>query len=163
VRDRSKLGVGQDPEQLRKLLVKSSLRPLGVIGIQFLLDLGACAGGFVTAFFISQGPPIPGGFVLEYLGYAIGCYYFLQVLVEGFALGTIATAVFRFNANSAAYLAAVQELAGPKTALSVVNKVQVRVLLHYYRRGTWRVLHLDYTTPCSAGSCEYRQGVPGAE
>ena len=57
--------------------------------------------------------------------YAIGCYYFLQVLVEGFALGTIATAVFRFNANPAAYLAAVEELAGPKTALSVVNKVQV--------------------------------------
>ena len=66
----AKLGVGQDPEQLRKLLVKSSYKPLGAVGIQLLLDLGACAGGFFTAFSVGQGPPLPGGIVLEYIGCA---------------------------------------------------------------------------------------------
>lgn len=121
----SELGA-QDPDQLRKLLLTRSIKPVTGLLLQALLDAAASFGGFFTADIVSKSE-FPGGFVLQLFGSFLGCYYFLQVVFELSAAFALVAAAYKYQANTAEVLRAVQMIAGPSTGLSVVDRAQLAV------------------------------------
>ncbi|PNW88143.1 hypothetical protein CHLRE_01g016300v5 [Chlamydomonas reinhardtii] len=120
------LGV-EDSEQLRKLLVKRSLRPAGIVAFQAALDGLACWGGFYTSGLIADSPPFTGQFPLQLLASFFGFYYVLQGLLNLSVASTLAFTAYKYGTNSVELLAAVQQLAGPATGLNVLDRAQVAV------------------------------------
>ncbi|KAG2447161.1 hypothetical protein HYH02_007907 [Chlamydomonas schloesseri] len=120
------LGV-EDSEQLRKLLIKRSLRPAGIVAFQAALDGLACWGGFYTSGLISDSPPFAGQFPLQLLASFFGFYYVLQGLLNLSVASTLAFTAYKYGTNSVELLAAVQQLAGPATGLNVLDRAQVAV------------------------------------
>ncbi|GFR52591.1 hypothetical protein Agub_g15185 [Astrephomene gubernaculifera] len=115
----------QDPEQLRKLLIRRSLKPAGTVAFQAFLDGLACWGGFYTAGLISDSPPFTGQFPLQLVASFFGFFYVLQALLNLSVAGTLALTAYKYGTNSVELLAAVQQLAGPATGLNVLDKAQV--------------------------------------
>ncbi|EFJ42290.1 hypothetical protein VOLCADRAFT_107336 [Volvox carteri f. nagariensis] len=120
------LGVS-DPEQLRKLLLRRSLKPAATVGIQALLDGLACWGGFYTAGLIADSPPFTGQFALQLAASFFGFYYVLQALLNLSVASALLFTAYKYGTNSVELLAAVQQLAGPATGLNVLDKAQVAV------------------------------------
>ncbi|GLC46155.1 hypothetical protein PLESTB_001195900 [Pleodorina starrii] len=120
------LGVA-DPEQLRKLLIRRSLRPAATVGFQALLDGLACWGGFYTSGLISDSPPFTGQFALQIAASFFGFYYVLQALLNLSVASALLFTAYKYGTNSVELLAAVQQLAGPATGLTVLDKAQVAV------------------------------------
>ncbi|GIL73826.1 hypothetical protein Vretimale_5316 [Volvox reticuliferus] len=116
-----------DPEQLRKLLVRTSLRPAVTVGVQALLDALACWGGFYTAGLIADSPPFAGQFALQLAASFFGFYYVLQALLNLSTVSGLLLTAYKYGTNSVELLAAVQQLAGPPTGLTVLDKAQVAV------------------------------------
>lgn len=117
----------KDPEQLRKLLVKRSLRPAIGLGFQALLDLLAASGGYYTAGIISDSEPFTGQFPLQLLATFFGFYYVIQALLNLSVMGVVLLTAYKYGTNSTALLAAVQQMAGPVTGLNIADRAQVAV------------------------------------
>ncbi|KAG2489366.1 hypothetical protein HYH03_012196 [Edaphochlamys debaryana] len=117
----------QDSEQLRKLLVKRSLKPASTVAFQAFIDGIACFGGFYTSGMISDSPPFTGQFPLQLLASFFGFYYCLQALLNLSVASALTWTAFKYGTNSVELLAAVQQLAGPQTGLNVLDRAQVAV------------------------------------
>lgn len=116
----------QTPEELRKLLLTKSLRPISGLLIQAALDSVAAFGGFFLGD-LSGKADFSGNVFVQLIGYFLGCYYFLQVVFELGAAVALVVGAYKYQANTADVLRAVQQIAGPGTGVSVVDKAQLAV------------------------------------
>lgn len=114
------------PEDLRKVLVKQGSKVSSLVVIQILLDIGAAYGAWVAGNFIGlaildYGTP---AVVLQAVAYFVAGYYAIGAVFDFFKLGMLIYTTVQFNVNSAAFLAAVQDLAGSTgpTGLATVDK-----------------------------------------
>lgn len=113
-----------NPDALRKLFLKGSLRPLGVTFVQTLLDLGAVAGAFSAANAFSSMDEFPFQLGVEAACYFVGFYFLSNLFFDAITLFVIVYSTSRFGTNTEAYLAAVEKIAGD---FGVVNKAQAAV------------------------------------
>ncbi|PRW59367.1 calcium sensor EFh [Chlorella sorokiniana] len=111
------------PEDLRKVLVKQGSKLSMLVVIQVFLDLGAAYGALVAGNFLGEASLQYGvaAVALQAVAYFLSGYYAMGAFFDLFKLGMVLTATYQFNVNSAAFLTAVQELAG-NTGLSTVDK-----------------------------------------
>lgn len=111
------------PEDLRKVLVKQGSKLSLLVVIQIFLDLGAAYGALVAGNFLGEASLQYGvaAVALQAVAYFLSGYYAIGAFFDLFKLGMVLTATYQFNVNSAAFLTAVQELAG-NTGLSTVDK-----------------------------------------
>ncbi|CAD7701448.1 unnamed protein product [Ostreobium quekettii] len=125
----------ENPDQLRRMFVKGTLRPLGGGAIQLLLDLGATVGAWYAVQFLRSLDPFPLQGVLEFLIVGGSAYYAVSVIFDLLTLASILIATVQFGANSEEFLEAVRELAGQeggggwvvgkaKTAVNTLKVVQ---------------------------------------
>ncbi|KXZ48788.1 hypothetical protein GPECTOR_25g372 [Gonium pectorale] len=117
----------EDPEQLRKLLIRRSLRPATTVGIQALLDGVAAYGGFYVSGLVADSPPFTGQFPIQIAASFFAWYYVLQALLNLSVAWALFFTAYKYGTNSVELLAAVQQLAGPATGLNVLDKAQVAV------------------------------------
>lgn len=114
------------PEDLRRVLVKQGGRFSLLVVIQILLDIGAAYGALVAGTFLGEAAQQGGGglaVALQAFAYIVSGYYATGALFDFFKLGMLLVATYQFNVNSAAFLAAVQDLAGTSaTGLGTVDK-----------------------------------------
>lgn len=110
-----------DPEALRKLLVSRTLAPIPTLALQSLLDATASFGGFYIGGLVSEAN-FPFKILVELVGYFIGCYYFVQALLELTVIGGLLFSSYKYGTSSGALLTAVQSMAGPATGLGVVDR-----------------------------------------
>lgn len=116
----------KDPEQVRKLLVNRSLQPVTGLAIQSALDVCAALFGFYTGTVAGQ-VDFPGQLLVQLAAYFFGCYYFIQAAAEAGALVAVVVTARKYSTDSDVMLAAIQELAGPMSGLSVIDKAQLAV------------------------------------
>ncbi|PSC75550.1 calcium sensor EFh [Micractinium conductrix] len=118
------------PEDLRKVLVKQGSKFSILVVIQVFLDLGAAYGAFYAGNFLGEGVEQYGVLAvgLQAIAYFLSGYYAIGAFFDLFKLGMLVTATYQFNVNSAAFLAAVQDLAGRgPTGLGTVDKAMEAV------------------------------------
>ncbi|KAL4428570.1 hypothetical protein ABPG77_008882 [Micractinium sp. CCAP 211/92] len=119
-------GKGLTADDLRRVLVKQGGRVSLLVVIQILLDIGAAYGALLGGNFLGQAAEQGGGglaVALQAIAYFISGYYATGALFDFFKLGMLLVATYQFNVNSAAFLTAVQELAGTSaTGLGTVDK-----------------------------------------
>ncbi|GAB4816578.1 hypothetical protein N2152v2_003624 [Parachlorella kessleri] len=130
------------PEDLRKVIVKSSTRFTGYVLVQVLLDAGAAYGAFLVGNMIGKAmghkaridASVPQyglpATILSALSYILAGYYATGVAFDFFKLGALLVGVYQFNVNSSTFLEAVQELAkadGGSTGLSTFDKAREAV------------------------------------
>ncbi|KAK9866246.1 hypothetical protein WJX84_002186 [Apatococcus fuscideae] len=100
------------PEGLRKLLLGRSLRTVGTVALQLLLDAGASWGAYSTGNSLGQQADFFGRVGIQYLAYFLGSYFAIGVVFDLFTLGVLGTSAFQYSTNSGAFLKAVQDVAG---------------------------------------------------
>lgn len=113
------------PEELRKVMVKQGAKFSGLALIQVFLDVGAAYGAFVGGNFLGEAVPQYGfgAVALQAIAYFLSGYYFIGAFLDLIRLGMVLTAIQQFNVNSAAFLTAVKDLAGPSpTGLATLDK-----------------------------------------
>lgn len=113
----------ENPEQLRKLFLRGSLRPLGIILLQLILDAGATYGSFVFASAISLTPGIPLPFIFSTLGTFAGFYFLTSTAFDIVTFFTLLWSIYRFGTNTEAFLAALESIAGTSNN-TVVGKAK---------------------------------------
>lgn len=113
-----------NPDALRRLFLKGSLRPLGVTFGQALLDLGAVAGALSAANAFSSMDEFPFKIGVEAVCYFVGFYFLSNLFFDAITLSVVVYSTVRFGTNTEAYLAAVERIAGD---FGVVNKAQAAV------------------------------------
>lgn len=70
---------------------------------------------------------VPGSSLLSYLSYSASIYYAIQVALQLGALAGIGYTIRQYGADAGAILAAVQQLAGNSSGISVVDRAQLVV------------------------------------
>ena len=94
-------------------------------GVQVLVDSAAAAGGFYIAS-LGQGEGGPN-ILLALLGNFLGLYYFIQVMLELSIVSATVWSTIKYQSSTPELFAAVTELAGSSTGLSIVDKVSQAV------------------------------------
>lgn len=117
-----KEGGAASPDELRRLFLRGSLRPLGVVLIQLLLDAGATFGSFIFSASFSAAPGIPP-FIFSTLGTLAGFYFLTSTAFDIVTLGAILFSIYRFGANTEAFLAALEAIAGTSD-IPVIEKAK---------------------------------------
>eukprot|EP00200_Dunaliella_tertiolecta_P003572 CAMPEP_0202346052 /NCGR_PEP_ID=MMETSP1126-20121109/5011_1 /ASSEMBLY_ACC=CAM_ASM_000457 /TAXON_ID=3047 /ORGANISM="Dunaliella tertiolecta, Strain CCMP1320" /LENGTH=339 /DNA_ID=CAMNT_0048937411 /DNA_START=139 /DNA_END=1155 /DNA_ORIENTATION=- len=117
----SSVGV-RDASQLRKLLVQKSIAPIPSLSLQALFDATASFGGFYVANMAKGAEGFPFRIGAEIIGDFFGIYYFVQVLAEISVISALFYTSFKYGTSAVELLAAVQQMAGPKSPLSVAEK-----------------------------------------
>ncbi|KAI3439055.1 hypothetical protein D9Q98_001465 [Chlorella vulgaris] len=113
------------PEELRKVLVKQGSKFSGLVLIQVILDIGAAYGAGQVGMFLGNQSEQFGlpAVLLQAVAYFFSGWYAIGAVFDLFKLGMLVTAISQFNVNSAAFLAAVKDLAGDTPqGLSTVDK-----------------------------------------
>lgn len=116
----------KNEKELRELLAKRSLKPVASLAAQFALDFVCSWGAFGIGSSLGQ-VEFPGIIAVQLLAYFAGCWYAIQAVAEAGALGAILVASRRYQADSDAILAAVQQLAGPASGFGVVDSTKLAV------------------------------------
>lgn len=114
-----------DEDGLKKLLVRRSLTQALTIVIQAALDAGAAYGAFSLAGFLGAAENIPLHNIWGFGATFLGSYFGTGVIFDLFTLGALISASLQFQTDSAAFMAAVKEIAGASggnTGLNVVDK-----------------------------------------
>lgn len=117
-----------DPEALRRALVKRGANRSAAVAGQLAVDASAAAVAFYSGTNIATSRAL-GSFTLaaEFLCYALACYLSISATLDVFALVAVGLATKRYSTSSAAFLEAVQALAGPESGLDVVDKARKAV------------------------------------
>jgi len=111
-----------DADTLNKMLRRRSLGTVITIIVQAVLDAGASYGAFNLAAFLAAADKIPLHWVLSFGANFLGSYFAIGVFFDLFTLGAVTVSSLQFQTNSAAFLSAVQEIAGQDTGLNVIDK-----------------------------------------
>ena len=118
--------IGHDisTDALRKLLVGQSTKAIALVAFSTLLDAGAAYGAFNFGGFLGQATEQYGfgASVLQAVAYLGAGWYATGAVFDLFKLGAMTVAAINFNVNSAAFLAAVEDIAGAGTGLNVADK-----------------------------------------
>ncbi|KAL6774247.1 hypothetical protein ACKKBG_A24305 [Auxenochlorella protothecoides x Auxenochlorella symbiontica] len=130
---REAVGKDIEPGDLRKLLTQQAGKASLFVIFQILLDLAAAYGSFVAGSYLSAAAS-PGGiagfftFLLQAGAFFVTGYYLSGAVFDAFKLGVLLYSSLQFQTNSAAYLAALQEIAGDQsTGLATVDKAREAV------------------------------------
>ncbi|KFM23111.1 Calmodulin-4 [Auxenochlorella protothecoides] len=130
---REAVGKDIEPGDLRKLLTQQAGKASLFVVFQILLDLAAAYGSFVAGSYLSAAAS-PGGiagfftFLLQAGAFFVTGYYLSGAVFDAFKLGVLLYSSLQFQTNSAAYLAALQEIAGDQsTGLATVDKAREAV------------------------------------
>jgi hypothetical protein len=115
------------PDALRKILTGQSSKAVGFVLFSTLLDGASAYVAYNAAVYLSLAQPGLGGWaVAGQAATSLLCGYFLAgAAFDLFKLGAVVTASYQFRVNSAAYLAAVEDIAGASasaTGLAVADK-----------------------------------------
>ena len=113
----------ENPEQLRRLFLRGSLRPLSVILVQLFLDAGATYGSFVFAATITAAPGLPAPYLISALGTFAGFYFLSSTAFDIVTLAAVLWSIYRFGTNTDAFLKALQTVAGGSD-LNVIDKAK---------------------------------------
>lgn len=116
-------------DALRKMLLGRSLKTVGVVLFQLLLDAGAAYGSYNSARYIGQEQFL-GKIVVEYGAYFLASYFAVGVIFDTFTLGVLASSAVQYSTNTEAFMAAVKEVAGASKRgpnINVVEKAQTAV------------------------------------
>lgn len=113
-----------DPDALRRLYLKGTVRPIGMGLAQALLDLVAAAGAFSGATAFGGMTDFPFQLGVEAVCYFIGFYFVSNLFFDVVTLGVVGYSIVRFGTNPEAYVRAVEKIAGE---FAVVAKVQATV------------------------------------
>ncbi|KAI8467067.1 MAG: hypothetical protein J3K34DRAFT_431860 [Monoraphidium minutum] len=117
----------KDEQELKALLLKRSLKPVSTLAGQLLLDFACSAGAFAIGSNLSTMELPAWGIGLQLVAYFGGCWYAIQALAEAGALGAVVVTSRRYQTDSDAILAAVQQLAGPSSGIGVVDSTKLAV------------------------------------
>jgi len=121
-----KEGGAESPEQLRRLFLRGSLRPLAVVLLQLVLDAGATYGSFVFAASITRLPGLPLPALVSALGTFAGFYFLTSAAFDIVTLGTILWSIYRFGTNAEAFMKALESIAGGPD-ITVIGKAKTIV------------------------------------
>lgn len=111
-----------NPAELRALLMERSKEPILQLLTQAGLDAAASVGAFYIGGLFGEMQDFPGQIAIQFGSYFIGFYYFLNAIFESSALVGVLVSVQKYGSTSDEILAAVQQLAGPATGVSLVDK-----------------------------------------
>lgn len=90
----------KDTSSLKKLLLGRSLKSVGVVLFQIVLDAGAAWGGFYTGGQLQGADDFFGRVGIEFLAYFLGCYFAIGVVFDLFSLGVISGATAQYSGNT---------------------------------------------------------------
>ncbi|DBB06897.1 TPA: hypothetical protein ACH3X3_009554 [Trebouxia sp. C0006] len=116
-------------DALRKMLLGRSLKTVGIVLFQLLLDGGAAYGSYNSARYVGQEQFL-GKVVIEYGAYFLASYFAIGVIFDTFTLGVLAASAVQYSTNTEAFMAAVKEVAGASKrgpSINVVEKAQTAV------------------------------------
>jgi len=116
-------------DALRKMLLGRSLKTVGFVVFQLLLDGGAALGAYNSARYVGR-EEFFGKFIVEYGAYFLASYFAIGVVFDTFTLGVLAASAFQYSTNTEAFMAAVKEVAGSNKRgpnINVVEKAQTAV------------------------------------
>lgn len=119
-------GGSQSPEELRKMFLRGSLRPLSVVLFQLVLDAGATYGSFVAAASIGALPGLPVPILFSAAGTLAGFYFLTSTAFDIVTIGSILFSIYRFGTNAEAFLKALESIAGG-TDITVIGKAKTIV------------------------------------
>lgn len=114
------------PEELRKILVGQSTKIIGLVLLSTLLDAGAAYGAFVAGGFLGLASEQYGvaAIIGQAIAYLLAGYYVTGAAFDFFKLGAVIVASINFNINSAAFLQAVEDIAGEGSGLDITDKAR---------------------------------------
>jgi len=110
-----------NPEQLRKLFIRGSLRPLLVGLMQLVFDAGAAWGSFVFAGALASIPDVPFPFAISAIGTFVGFYFIAGAAFDTATLVAILWSIGRFGTNTEAFIKALESIADEEQA-NVIQK-----------------------------------------
>jgi hypothetical protein len=113
-----------DDQGLKKLFLKRSLTAAAALALQTGLDAGAAYGAFSLSGFLSAADSIPLNWLWSFAATALGSYFGAGVVFDLFSVGALVASSVQFQTDSAAFMAAVKEIAGAggSTGINVVDK-----------------------------------------
>jgi Ca2+-binding EF-hand superfamily protein len=119
-----------NPESLRKMFIQKGFNQSAAIALQLGLDASASFIAFYTGTSIKASQAFGSAtLAVEFLAYTVGMYLAISCALDLFSLAAVATATYKYSTEADAFLAAVQEMAGPTeaTGLGVVDKAKQAV------------------------------------
>ena len=117
-----------DPKSLKKLVKRRGAQQSVNEALQLLVDGSSAVVSWYCGLQIAEtGSLGPLSLAGEFLLYTLAMYQTINATLDVFQLIAIGTATRRYSENSAAFLAAVQTVAGPETGLELVDKARQAV------------------------------------
>jgi hypothetical protein len=118
-----------DPEALRKLFIKRGADKSAAVAAQLGVDALSAGIAWWTGLQVASTREF-GQFTLaaEFLVYSTAMYLTISAALDTFQLVAVGVATRRYSASSAAFLAAIQQVAGPDSGLQVLDKAKRAVV-----------------------------------
>eukprot|EP00210_Caulerpa_lentillifera_P003827 g3655.t1 len=105
-----------NPEQLRKMFIQGSLRPLLFGFLQLVFDAGAAWASFVFSGMLANLPDVPFPFGISAIGTFVGFYFISGAAFDTATLFVIILSIARFGTNTESFIKALESIADEEKA-----------------------------------------------